>query len=220
MIAIKTAVELERDFDNFFNGIGYKKVTDIVGSPHFENSDYIDLEQKITIELKVIDKDFFSEGGIIHRLKTIVTVPKNTDEKGFGQYEFTVPPKNREGISDSIEEPLRRTIKKANRQIKETKNKLMDGNGIGFLLIALNIRTSIDPEKFRELTGDILSREFSSINGFIICTPTWGAYNPITGSEHPLCLPTTPFGAPNYIRQACLDIGEKWTKFGNNGGHK
>ncbi len=221
MITQKTTADIEKDFDKFFQEIGFNKVSDFVGkSPSFENADYIETMQKIIVELKVIDKDFFEGGGVIHRLNTIVTVPKKIDENGFGLYEFKLPPKNREGVHDSVEEPLRRIIKKANRQIKETKRVLLNENGLGFLLLALNFRNSIDPETFRKLAGDLLSREFSSIDGFIICTPTWGAYDKATGLEHPLCLPTTPYGGSEYARQACIYIGQKWVDFGNKGGHK
>jgi hypothetical protein len=211
---------LEHEFDQFFKGIGFKRVTDIIdGTPKFENADYIHNRHRTVVELKIIDKDFFGQGGLIHRLKTIVTVPKVIDENGFGQYEFVLPEMNREGQHDTIEEPLRRIIKKANRQIKETKKYLLNDDGVGFLMLALNMRTSIDPEAFRKLTGELLAREFSSIDGFIVCTPSWGAYNRETKKEHPLCLPTTPIGGPEIIRQMCVQLGQEWVNFGNLDGH-
>jgi hypothetical protein len=87
-------------------------------------------------------------------------------------------------------------------------------------MIALNMRTTIDPEKIRELTAELLMREFSSISGFIICTPTWGLHNPNTGQLHPVCLPTTEHGYPECVRQLCNKIGQQWCDFINNGGHK
>jgi hypothetical protein len=96
-------------------------VTGIVGdSPTFNNADYINKRDRIVAELKIIDKDFFGRSGVIDRLQTIVTVPKNTDKQGYGQYEFTLLGINREGRHDTIEEPLRRVLKKANKQLRET----------------------------------------------------------------------------------------------------
>lgn len=217
---MKSTEQLESEFDAFAYTVGFKRVSDFVGnSPDFANADYINDEEKIIIELKIIDKNFFEVGGIIDRLQTIVTIPKNIDLNGFGQYEFILPNINREGRYDTMEEPLRRILKKANRQIKETKDRLLDGNGVGFVLIALNMERIIDPEVIRSLAGEILSREFSAINGFIICTPGYGLYNPVTRMAHSLCLPTTPYEGPEEIRSMCNKIGQAWIEFSNNGGH-
>ena len=82
-------------------------------------------------------------------------------------------------------------------------------------MIALNMQTAIDPEKIRELTGELVSREFSSISGFVICTLSYGFNSSETGLIHPVCLPTTEYGCPEWIHKACVDIGTKWCEFGN-----
>ena len=218
---MKSPAELEKEFNLFFIQIGYQKVTEIVGkSPTFNNADYINKKDKIVVELKIIDKDFFVKGGVIDKLNTIVTVSKNIDEKGFGQCEFTLPDSNREGKHDTFEEPFRRILKKANKQLRETIKELLNGDGVGYVMLALNMQTTIDPEKISELTAELLMREFSSISGFIICTPTWGMYRQETGQLHPVCLPTTEYGCSDHVRQTCNGIGQKWCDFVNSGGHK
>jgi hypothetical protein len=218
---MKTPTELENEFNVLFEGLGYSRVSEIVGhSPTFANADYVNADKGIVVELKIIDKDFFENGGIIESLNTFVTVPKNIDEEGFRQYTFSLPNKNREGKVDTMEEPLRRVLKKANKQLRETKTELLKGEGIGFIVIALNMKTLIDPEKIRELVANLVSREFSSIAGFIICTPTWGKLDRETGRLQSMCLPTTEYGCSEDIRLSCNEIGQEWCKFINNGGHK
>ena len=218
---MKTARELENEFDQLFKRINYLRVSDIIGqSPSFSNADYINKDKKIVVELKIVEKDFFEHGGVISKLNAFVTVPKKIDENGFGQYEFSLPNKNREGKFDTMEEPLRRILKKANKQLRETKKKLLNDVGMGFVILALNMKTTIDPEKIRELVANLVSQEFLSISGFIICTPGWGLLNKKTGKLHPICLPTTKFGCSEDIRLACNDLGLEWCKFIDDGGHK
>lgn len=217
---MKTAETLEKEFDIFFGEIGFKRISDIVGaSPDFSNADYINENQKIIVELKTIDKDFFENGGIIDSLNTFVMKPTNIDENGFGQYTFTFPDINREGKNDTLEEPLRRILKKANKQIRETKERLLKNEGIGFVMIALNMPSTINPEYISDIVSKILNEEFSSISGYIICTPTYFGHSSETGLFHPVCIPNVKLNSANFIQHNCYYIAEMWCKFVDNNGH-
>lgn len=53
------ATLLEKDFDTFFNLIGFNRVDELVEkSPTFQNTDYISKEYKMVVELKIIEKIF------------------------------------------------------------------------------------------------------------------------------------------------------------------
>ena len=44
--------QIEKEFDSFFNAVGYSRVADAVGnSPEFENADYFSYEKRMCVEL-------------------------------------------------------------------------------------------------------------------------------------------------------------------------
>lgn len=211
--------DIERDFDTFFEGIGFRRVTLHLGqSPTVENADYYH-PLGYVVELKVLDKDYFQRGGVIHRLNTLVVTPKQVKPDGTGQYEFVLPGTNREGTHDSFEEPLRRVLKKANRQIRSTIDVLLGGEGAGLVVLALNLKTPIDPEPVMNLACLLLEKEFSSIAGIIVCTPSWALKSPNTQKYHRYCLVRTPQGCPKGIESTFYGIAEQWCAFADGGGH-
>ena len=58
--------EIESQFDFFMKSIGYNRVSEDVGfSPNFDNADYVNKVNKTIVELKILNKDFFENGGDI-----------------------------------------------------------------------------------------------------------------------------------------------------------
>ncbi len=212
------AEKLELEFDLFFESLQYQRVSKIVGSsPQFDNADYINFEKSITVELKIIDKDFFAEGGVIDKFQMLFAVPENIDSEGQGFYQIKLPDRNREGKRDTIEEPLRRILKKANKQLRETKEKLLNNQGFGFAMLAINLQTTINPQVIQGLTIKLLEKEFSSISGVIFCTPKFGLI--IDGYFQPVCLHCNDHDLPKHIQEEVFYISKKWCDFIDNGGH-
>ena len=206
-------VDLEKAFDGYFEGSEFRRVSELVGySPHFENADYINTKLNVIVELKIIDKDFFKDGGIIDRLHGIVPVrtqPFSDIVPGApGLYYLKFPPKNREGNHDQFEEPIRRSLKKANRQIKATKNALLsDKDAFGIVIIALNMPTLIDLPSMYELVA-ILAQEFSSITGFLVCVPKLA----LEGANES-CFHGVYRTAPDIIQQLCHEMGDYFCEY-------
>ncbi len=103
---------------------------------------------------------------------------------------------------------MKRVLKKANKQLKETNNRLLNNEGIGFVMIVLNNQTSIDPTLVRDLITNILGRENSAIDGFILISA------PIS-SEYlqcpvPVIMPNSPYEPSHPIRKSCTYLGEQW----------
>jgi len=213
--------EREIEFDAFFAGIFFERISGIVGpSPDFYNADYINKADRIVVELKILEKDFFIEGGVIDRFHGFVPAPVHVNPGGRGQSTFRLPEINREGKNDTFEEPMRRILKKANRQIKETKKKLLGNSGIGFLMLAANAFRSLRPDWLSRMIGELLSEEFSSIDGYILCTPGWGLVPEGADQKSPICMPNVPYGCPATVKEKCFSIGEAWCRFSDFGGHK
>lgn len=217
---MNTLDKLENEFDCFMNGIGYERVSlDVGDSPTFENADYINRTNKTIVELKILNKEFFENGGIIDSLNAIITKPTSIDERGLGMYTFQIPKINREGKNDNFEEPLRRIMKKANKQIRETKAYYsFNDENIGFLILAQNELKSLSPEITGALVQKILCSEFSSIDGVVICSPHGAFINPVTQIGNPECVSITK--EANFLKKKqCMEIANLWVNFYENGGH-
>jgi hypothetical protein len=211
---------VENEFDRFMLELGYTRVSEDVGnSPNFKNADYVNKMDKSIIELKVLQKEFFENGGVIDSLNAIIINPINIDEKGLGQYEFTLPDINREGKHDNFEEPLRRVLKKANKQLKETKKYYFgDDTSFGFVILAQVGFSKLGADITAMLVQKIVSQEFTSIDGTIICTPYHLSQNPTTLQVNPICISIT--NELDIIKKRkCMDVADKWVQFWERGGH-
>lgn len=211
----------ELEFDRFVETLGYQRVSDDVGfSPVFENADYVNKENRISIELKIINKEYFENGGIIDSLKALIIKPVSIGERGTGQYTFQLPELNRENKHDNFEEPLRRILKKANKQLKETKAYYWgDNESFGFLLVAQVGLSMLSPEVTAQLIRKILNTEFHSIDGVIICTPYFNLIDTTTMRRNPECVSVRK-ETNLTAKKICIDIANKWVEFYENGGHK
>jgi hypothetical protein len=211
----------EQEFDNYLSQVGYNRVSVDVGpAPSFQNADYINKTERSIIELKIIDKEHFPEGGLIDSLGALVIKPENINEDGTGMYSFSLPPVNRESHLDNFEEPLRRILKKANRQIRETKQYYFQSpdEAFGCVFLALVGLTSLNPIMVGHLVKKILSAEFSSIDAIIICRPYELLRDPVSGQIHPEAVSFAV--RPNEIVQkTCYELGENWSVFRRDGGH-
>ena len=214
------ASQTELEFDNFFYSLGYSRVSEDAGnSPMFKNADYVDKNNKIIVELKILEKEHFSNGGVIDSLLTLIIQPDIIDENGFGTYSFSIPKQNRKNRHDSFEEPLKQVLKKANRQLRETKSFYSD-NGVysGYVIIAQTGLESLPLEITAQLTSHILNHDFSEIDGVVICSPHQTLMNPITRKVNGECISITK-DWDFLLSQQCKSIADQWCHFLENGGH-
>lgn len=211
---------VENEYDTFTSELGFTRVSEDVGSsPSFQNADYVNKTQEIIVELKILQKEFFENGGVINSLNAIVIKPLDINTKGPGQYKFTLPNLNREGKHDDFEEPLRRILKKANRQLKETKKYYFDDkSSLGILLLSQVGFSQLEPDVTALVVQKIINQEFSSIDGVIICTPYSRSKNSITLRTDPICVSVTNEIDP-WKKKKCLEIADKWVEFFEKGGH-
>jgi hypothetical protein len=203
---------LEEDFNTLFKLIGFNRVDEQVGkSPTFHNADYISRKSEMVVELKIIEKDFFKDGGMIDSLNAIVPAgPHPLTSDGLllpGVYNITIPSPNREGKHDNFEEPLRRSIKKANSQLKETRHELLEGKGYGVIVIALHMPTLIDIHSVTRLV-DKLMHEFTSITGYLVCAPAMA----MIGADVS-CIHGVRHDAPPLIEQVISEMGDRICEF-------
>ena len=115
---------------------------------------------------------------------------------------------------------MRRTLKKANRQIRETIDHLLDGQGYGFVVLAMNQFRSLRPELVGRMVNELLQQEFSSIKGFIVCTP--GRMNATDHSSELgyVCLCDVEATTPLSVEMCWRGTARRWCEFACNGGHR
>ena len=214
----KRPEKIEKEFDTLMESINYERVDDYINkSPDFSNADYINVNKKIVAELKVIDKDFFKKEGV--DLQAIVPIPIDVKPNGQGFYEFKVLKPNENIRLDTLEEPLRRIIKKANKQLRETNEKLLNSEGVGFLILAINMNTVIDPRIIQQLVLKFLKKEFKSIMGVIFCTPKVG---PVleNGFFQPFVLHCQDARLSKKDEKELMFLVNSWGNFIDNDGHE
>lgn len=126
---------------------------------------------------------------------------------------------NRKGKHDAFEEPLRCSLKKANKQLKETKKFYYpNSESSGFVILAQTGLSSLNPEITAVLVKKLLFNEFRSIEGVLICTPHHQNIDPITQIKNPECVSVTKAKIPK-LRNQCIALADKWIEFFNNNGH-
>ncbi len=210
-----TSPLLEQAFDNLFQQLGFERVDSIVGkSPTFQNADYFNQKYELVVELKIIEKDFFKEGGIIDSLNGFVPAGHPLIKDGTmlpGLYSVTIPPLNREGKHDNFQEPLRRSIKKAKDQLKETRQHLFNGKGYGFVIIALNMPMLIDIYSAEKLVNKLMN-EFSSVTGYLVCIPAMAKIGAGVSCIHGIRM-----DAPTLIEQIISEMGDRLCAFFHEG---
>ncbi|NHM03748.1 hypothetical protein [Flavobacterium celericrescens] len=210
----------EIEFDNFMLEIGYSKVSNDVGfSPNFKNADYINKNKNIIVELKIIEKDYFEKGGFIDSTNSFISFPININKDGTGIYNFQFPNVNREGTLDNIEEPIRRTLKKANKQLKETKSYYYENSlSFGLVFILLVGLKSISAENLTPVIRKICNNEFSDIDGIVVCKPYKTEIVNTNFFRDTECFSIT--NETNLDKKTiCLELAEDWVVFLEKGGH-
>lgn len=200
---------------------GFTRVSIDVGlSPKFSNADYINKGPRIIVELKVLAKEFFADGGMIDSLNAMIIQPESIDENGLGQYKFSLPDRNRKGRHDNFDEPVRRILKKANEQIRETKQHYhFEKQCLGFVILAQSGSISLGADVTEAVVRKLLDHEFRSTDGAIVCVPGGRSKNPTTLKVNPQCVSLTR--EDDIVKKAfCMELADKWIEFWEAGGHK
>lgn len=156
--------------------IGGVQVKDIVGgSPGFDNADFLFKTDNVIAELKCLDEDLINDPQFIQKATAIhLDDLQRSGELAsvtFGDALVTTQGRTPEfikAIRGLYYEPLRRSIKKANKQIKVTAEKLGIENAMGLLVVANNNHSALDPWHALELLKEAFRREtFSGINSVL-----------------------------------------------------
>jgi hypothetical protein len=214
--------DLQHDFDvepllnEFVTSIGGELVSELISAnPDFENADYLFRSSRVVVELKSLQEDF----AVPERLQNKIA---KLWEKWFaeGSVKFgdifradELPREKRRLIEKLYSEPIRRVLKKANRQLRNTADKLGVNNPRNLLLIANDGLYSLEPEFIIRTIARLLQREFSSIHGFVYFTVNRYVDIPTDENARQLWVPLYSDSAPSDLSAFVNDLGAKWLIF-------
>ncbi|MQW92578.1 hypothetical protein GFH30_06625 [Acinetobacter wanghuae] len=145
----------------------------IEGNPQFENADYYFNNQNVIIELKSLQSDFAEINQLSPKVEKQLMKWLEKGELNFpALFNLSLLTNwQKRKIFQIKYEPIRRTLKKANSQIKSTKkfSKNIEAHGIAILII-----DGVESVEFNELFEAICfllyKEEFSCIDGFVLMT--------------------------------------------------
>jgi hypothetical protein len=211
------ALPVEATWDEFVQSIGGERISSLLSKPpDFENADYFFENSGVVAELKEIVTEFsrapaFRNGfdGLMKQLIRENPAWKPSLFGGRGGYPKWFYP----AFVRLFRPPISRVLKKANRQIRETKLYLGQSNPTGVLLFVNDGFTTLGPGWIQALASSLLVDSYRSIDCFVYITVN--RYVIFQGSDVPrlVWVPSYSDRADNSLHQFINELGQRWIKF-------
>lgn len=210
-------IPVEATWREFVRSINGTVLDDALPRPrNFENADFAFPDSGVIAELKEIETEFSSSiafrSGFDSLMRKLVAEDPNWRPPlfgGNGEY----PKWFGSEFIRLFREPLARILKKANRQVRDTKAHFKITSTTGILLLVNDGFTAIGPEPIRALTSQLLLHSYSSIDCCIYLTVN--RYVAITGSDEPklLWVPTYSERAQDSLVTFVDEMGRHWFNY-------
>lgn len=203
---------------NEFVGLnGGQRVNDLLsGSPSFENADYLFVAAGVVVELKEVQTEFGNStgfrSGFDKLMKRVVSEDPNWRPLlfgGSGEYPKWFYPEYVRLFRPHVS----RVLKKANRQLRETKEYFGIPRPTGVLLLVNDGFTELGSDLVRALACNLLANSYSSIDCLVYLTVN--RYVEIQGSDVPRLVwaPTYSDRCDDALSQFIDDLGRRWFKY-------
>lgn len=171
----------ESTFNAFVEHVGGHRIDTLHPTPDVQNADYVFLQDKIIIELKAIE----TEVGNSQQFRAKMTVVHRKLYKKYKKTPLSLDPEvSIEYLKAFIElyrAPIARIVKKANAQIKSTKQTFGYDEYQGILLLVNDGLRELPPRLMLGTLGRILNGSYSSIRAVVYLT---NHYVVIPGDEY------------------------------------
>lgn len=205
---------VEPTWQEFVRSISGTVMEDVLPHPrNFENADFAFHDSGVVAELKEIETEFSSSAafrsGLDALIRKLIEEEPNWRPPLLGGNE-EYPKWFYSEFIRLFRAPLARILKKANRQVRDTKNYLRITSATGILLLVNDGFTAIGPEPIRALTSNLLLHSYSSIDCCIYLTVN--RYVELAGSCEPrlLWLPTYSDRAEDSLVAFVDAMGRRW----------
>jgi len=169
-------VDIESAFDEFVEEFGGEVILKHLPANPPENADYLFRNEMVIAELKCLQKDTIGSDDFQERLLDLY---RQWERNGLitlaellaiQRREKCLSEKCRHDLGELIKGPIEGVIKKANKQIKSSKQYFGLPEAKGLLLLASDGNYSIDPEGAAWVLQRILFDGFSAINEVVYFT--------------------------------------------------
>lgn len=210
-------IPVEETWREFVRSVGGVVVEDLLSEPRtFQNADFLFQAIPLVAELKEVETEFDRspafQTGYIELLERVTREDPSWRPKlfgGHGQYPAWF---NNEFVR-LFRDPISRILKKANRQIRETKTHFGIAEPTGMVIFVNDGFTQLEPHFIRSLACNILASNYSSIDCFLYVTVN--RYVEITGTDVPrlLWMPSYSDRSSANLVDFVDDLGRKWFQY-------
>jgi hypothetical protein len=210
-------IDVESSWRDFVRSVDGQVVEDVVPEPRkFENADFLFPSSGVVAELKEIESQFDRSPAFRDGFHSLIGRVMEEDPNwrplllgGSGAY----PKWFSHELIRLFRPSLSRILKKANRQIRETKAHFSIHTPTGMLVMVNDGFTALEPHFVRTVACDLLVNSYSSVDCFLYLTVN--RYVEIEGSDVPrlLWMPTYSGTAPDLLVNFVDDLGRKWFDF-------
>lgn len=210
-------IDVEGAWREFVRTVEGQVVEDLIPEPRtFENADFLFPAVPLVAELKEIETEFDRSPAIREGFGALIRRVMEEDPNwrplllgGSGEH----PTWFSSEFVRLFRPPLSRVLKKANRQIRETKAHFKINTPTGILVFVNDGFTALEPHFVRALVGDLLVNSYSSIDCFLYITVN--RYVEVYGSDVPrmLWMPSYSVRSPESLVEFVDDLGRKWSDF-------
>lgn len=209
-------IPVEASLDAFVRSVGGARVADSLGrSPEFENADYVFGSDSVIAELKECETEFgnnesfrekhfklsweYVDAGLMHPFALLRRDP--------------LPPEYVRDFLRLFRPQVARILKKANRQIKSTREALSMPKAHGVLFFVNDGFTGLEPHFVNLVATDILSSSYRAIDCFIYMTVNTYVRIPSSDYAHLLWMPSYSPSAPDALVTFVDTLGKRWFEF-------
>lgn len=169
----------EPHWQEFVKRIRGELLTPLITRQKVQNADFLFRHDRVVIELKVLETEFLDAPSVVSKIEAAFDRNPNGDPNDL------TAPLGRE-LLKILRAPLQRITKKANRQIRETKQELGLVGWRGIIVMVNDGFRAPAPDLVMRLCSDILAGEsYSSADAFIYRT---NHYIEVPGSPYALLL--------------------------------
>ncbi|MEE9614255.1 MAG: hypothetical protein V3W31_04785 [Thermodesulfobacteriota bacterium] len=214
-------INIEECFDMFVKEIGGKLIKELLPkSPKTKNADYLFPESEIIVaELKCLEKDYFRDKDYKRKLNDLYSMwqSKGLVPPIYGRKTINtkdLPLECQTDVLRIVQDSIQRVIKKANKQIRETKEHLGLPHAKGLLLLANDGNYSLESDAAMYVLGEILKgRHYSSISSIVYFTVNMRTTIPGDSREALLWVDAYREKSRGVSEEFLSSLSERWGAF-------
>lgn len=208
---------VEAIWREFVRSVGGEVVEDWLPEPRtFANADFLFREAGIVAELKEIETEFSASKAFERAFEAMMERLLREDPEwkppaygGSGSF----PTWFGQEYLRIFRPPISRTLRKANKQIRETKNHLALDKPSGILILVNDSFITLEPHFVYMIAADLLSSSYSSIDCLLYLTVN--RYVEVEGSDLANLLWLTAYSdrAEDSLADFVDQLGRQWFDF-------